>query len=47
LNVRFGQSAHRLSGHYKDQWEAFLSGRSFPMQFGHVEAKRTLTIQPR
>ncbi len=46
-NIRFGQSAHRLSGHYKDQWEAFLSGKSFPMQFGRVEAKRTLTIQPR
>jgi penicillin amidase len=47
LNLRIGESAHRLSGHYKDQWDAYLAGRSFPMQFGRVEAKRTLTLQPR
>jgi penicillin amidase len=47
LNLRIGQSAHRLSGHYKDQWEAYLAGRSFPLQFNRVEAKRTLTLRPR
>lgn len=47
MNLRFGQSAHRLSGHYKDQWESYLAGRSFPLQFGRVDAKRTLTLQPR
>lgn len=47
MNIRFGESAHRLSGHYKDQWDAYLSGRSFPLQFGRVEAKRTLILQPR
>jgi penicillin amidase len=47
LNLRFGVSAHRLSGHYKDQWDAYLAGRSFPMQFSRVEEKRTLILQPR
>ena len=47
MNVRVGQSAHRLSGHYKDQWEAYVAGRSFPMQFGRVVGKRTLTLTPR
>lgn len=47
MNLRAGQSAHRLSGHYKDQWDAFLAGRSFPAQFGKVEGKRTLILAPR
>lgn len=47
MNLRIGQSAHRLSGHYKDQWEAYLAGRSFPVQFGAVEPKETLLLRPR
>jgi acyl-homoserine lactone acylase PvdQ len=37
-----GQSGQILSPYYKDQWEAYYEGRSFPMQFQKVEAKQTL-----
>ncbi|HYL39259.1 MAG TPA: penicillin acylase family protein [Bryobacteraceae bacterium] len=46
-NITIGQSGQVLSAHYKDQWDAYYSGRSFPMQFEHVEAKATLVIQPK
>ena len=45
-NLATGESGHRLSPHYRDQWEAYLAGRSFPMQFGKVDAKDVLVIQP-
>jgi penicillin amidase len=40
MNITVGQSGHRLSAHYRDQVEAWLEGRSFPMLFsrGAVEA---------
>ena len=41
-----GQSGQVLSGHYKDQWESYYYARSFPMQFGKVAAKDTLTLIP-
>ena len=47
MNLRAGQSAHRLSGHYKDQWEAYLAGRSFPAEFHRVGVKKTLRLLPR
>jgi penicillin amidase len=46
LNVPIGQSGHILSGHYKDEWEAYYTGKSFPMQFNKVEVKNTLKIEP-
>ncbi|HEV2202662.1 MAG TPA: penicillin acylase family protein [Bryobacteraceae bacterium] len=46
-NLVAGESGQRLSGHYKDQWDAYYARRSFPMQFGKVEAKRVLTVRPR
>ena len=46
-NITIGESGQFLSLHYKDQWEAYYSGRSFPMQFTHVDAKNTLTVQPK
>jgi penicillin amidase len=42
-----GESGQILSGHYKDQWEAWQQGRGFPMQFGKVEAKSTLVVEPK
>jgi penicillin amidase len=45
-NITIGESGQFLSSHYKDQWDAYYSGRSFPMQFGQVEAKETLVIEP-
>ncbi|MBI5086418.1 MAG: penicillin acylase family protein [Acidobacteria bacterium] len=46
MNVTTGQSGHIFSGHYKDQWEAYRAGSSFPLQFGRVESRGTLTLQP-
>ena len=47
LNIPIGQSGQILSSHYQDQWPEYFNGRSFPMQFGKVEAKSTLDFRPR
>ena len=46
-NITVGESGHRLSSHYKDQWSAYYGATSFPMQFGKVDAKETLVVNPR
>jgi len=46
MNIVVGQSGHILSCHYKDQWDAYYAGRSFPMQFNRVDAKDTLILDP-
>lgn len=46
MNIVTGECGQVLSSHYKDQWEAYYEGRSFPMQFQRVEAKETLTLEP-
>jgi penicillin G amidase len=46
LNLPIGESGHVLSRHYKDQWEAYYNGTSFPMQFRKVEAKSVLEFVP-
>lgn len=46
MNLLTGESGQVLSKHYKDQWEAWYYGRTFPMQFGKVESKSTLTVVP-
>ncbi len=45
-NLVIGESGYVASGHYKDQWQAYYVGRSFPMEFDHVDAKETLTVKP-
>jgi penicillin G amidase len=45
-NLATGESAQVLSPHYKDQWDAYYAGRSFPMQFGKVDAKDVLVVKP-
>jgi penicillin amidase len=45
-NLTTGESGSVASGHYKDQWLAYYSGRSFPMQFQSVDAKEILHIRP-
>jgi penicillin amidase len=47
LNVTTGQSGHVLSPHYRDQWNDYYWGRSYPMQFGSVTAKSTLEFRAR
>jgi len=46
-NIPVGESGHRLSSHYKDQWSAYYGATSFPMQFSKVDAKQTLVVTPR
>jgi penicillin amidase len=46
LNIVAGQSGHILSRHYKDQWDAYSTGVSFPMQFHKVDAKDMLVFEP-
>jgi penicillin G amidase len=46
LNVQVGQSGQPFSSHYKDEWDNYYNGRSYPMQFQHVEAKSTLELRP-
>jgi penicillin amidase len=45
-NLVTGESGFVASGHYKDQWEAYYAGKSFPMQFDHVDAKEVLQVRP-
>jgi penicillin amidase len=45
-NITIGESGHRLSSHYKDQWDAYYYGRGIPMQYGRVEGKGTVTVEP-
>jgi penicillin amidase len=46
-NIDIGQSGQILSRHYKDQWDAYYVGRSFPMQFEKVDVKDTLVVLPK
>ena len=46
MNLVAGESEHFGSSHYRDQWDAYYAGTSFPMQFGKVESKGTLTLAP-
>ncbi|MEO8098307.1 MAG: penicillin acylase family protein [Acidobacteriota bacterium] len=45
-NITTGQSAHYLSPHYKDQFDAYYNGRSFPMQFHKVTTEATIVVKP-
>jgi penicillin amidase len=47
LNLTIGESGLVLSRHYRDQWDAYYNGRSFPMRFDRPEVKSTLTFVPR
>ncbi|MEP6537788.1 MAG: penicillin acylase family protein [Bryobacteraceae bacterium] len=44
-NITIGESGQVLSWHYKDQWDAYYTGHSFPMRFGKVEGS-VLTVTP-
>jgi penicillin amidase len=46
LNVTIGQSGQILSRHYKDEWDHYYEGRSYPMQFGKVDAPNVLEFVP-
>ncbi len=46
-NLTIGESGHRLSLHYRDQWSAYYGATSFPMQYHKVDAKQVLIVNPR
>jgi penicillin amidase len=46
LNVLIGQSGQPFSGHYKDEWDDYYNGRSYPMQFKNVRARNRLELRP-
>jgi penicillin amidase len=46
LNVTIGQSGHILSRHYKDEWDHYYNGQSYPMQFRKVDAGDVLEFVP-
>jgi penicillin amidase len=46
MNLPIGESGHVLSSHYKDQWDAYYNGTSFPMQFLKVQAASVLELLP-
>jgi penicillin amidase len=46
LNVTVGQSGQILSKHYKDEWDHYYDGRSYPMQFNKVDAPDVLEFVP-
>jgi penicillin amidase len=47
MEIPIGESGHVASSHYKDQWDAYYNGRSFPMQFRNVDVKSTVTFVPK
>jgi penicillin G amidase len=46
-NITIGESGQRLSPHYRDQWNAYYGGTSFPMQYHSLNAKQILVVNPR
>jgi penicillin amidase len=46
LNITIGQSGQVLSSHYRDQWAAWNSAQSFPMQFRKVAPASVLEFRP-
>jgi acyl-homoserine lactone acylase PvdQ len=47
LNLPFGESGHVASSHYRDEWEAYYNGKSFPMQFNKLDVKSTTKFLPK
>jgi len=45
-NLPVGESGMVASKHYKDQWQAYYVGKSFPMEFERVKAKDVLKVKP-
>jgi penicillin amidase len=45
-NLVLGESGFVSSSHFEDQWPAYYNGRSFPMQFNHVDGKDVLRVKP-
>ena len=46
LNLTLGESGQRLSSHFRDQWDSYRAGASFPMEYQQVSSKHRLEVQP-
>jgi len=46
LNTVTGQSGQVFSSHYRDEWDDYLAGRSYPMQFRDVKPSSVLQLVP-
>ena len=46
LNLPIGESGHVASWHYRDEWDAYYNGKSFPMQFNRLDVKSTVRFVP-
>lgn len=47
LNLPVGQSGHALSGHARDQWDAYQNATSYPLHFSSGwQTKAVLTLTP-
>lgn len=44
MNIVLGQSGQPFSPHYKDQFERWAKGGSYPMEFDKIEAADTLSV---
>jgi penicillin amidase len=46
MTLPIGESGSIASRHYRDQWDAYYNGQSFPMQFNKVNSKGTVMLMP-
>jgi penicillin amidase len=45
-DLPIGESGHIASSHYRDQWNAYYNGESFPMRFAKPDVKSTVMFVP-
>ncbi len=45
-SLPIGESGHIASPHYRDQWDAYYNGQSFPMRFAKTEVKSAVMFVP-
>ena len=45
-NIATGESGHVASSHYKDQWNAYYTGTSFPNALRSRGSESTLELRP-
>jgi len=46
MTLPVGESGQIASLHYRDQWNAYYNGTSYPMEFNHVNSSGTLRLVP-
>lgn len=46
MTLPIGESGQVASLHYRDQWDEYYNGKSFPMQYNKVDSKGQVTFVP-